>query len=454
MLTKFQFNYLNEIISSYQINEIIFAVTSADHSNTRRNPLPLYLRTMALENFASNLKIPTKIYPIPDIPSSLKFADYILKQIYYQSQEKLKLTPKNCLVLCSTPSVIAMFEKLDFKILPAELVSRKPEKYKALRPYEVTDLLVKSDKSWRKYASSATQNLYDQYNLRELIIELFKDSLISDEGDITETRNYTPYALEMDKIVRLKYDDIKPFVISGKIVDAGCGTGALIKLISQDFREADIIGIEATREFYEYAKRQKYDHEFVFFYRRNILNQNFKPNSIDSFIYSSILHEVYSYWGVEALRRLLKNTFRQLRFKGRIIIRDVVGPENKNKKILAKFCPTDEAKFLKFAKEYKYPIKYKVVYKNHKKLYQLSLKDAYEFISKKDYLDNWQSELKEEFGFWDFKEWIKELKKAGFKMVDGSKTFTNSWIVENRYKNKVWLSCDWPPTNMILVGEK
>ena len=55
MLTKFQHQYLKNLIIDKAHNEkvdrIIFAVTSADHSNTRRNPVPLYLRTMAIAKF-------------------------------------------------------------------------------------------------------------------------------------------------------------------------------------------------------------------------------------------------------------------------------------------------------------------------------------------------------------------------------------------------------------------
>ncbi len=491
LMTKFQLNYLNDILHSSlkdygidisePVEEIIFAVTSADHSNTRRNPLPLYLRTIALEDFCKDLKVKTRIFPIPDIPTTDKFAEYIIKQIFHQSLGTLNLNPKNCVVLSSTPSVIKQFEKLGFKILFAELVSRRPERYSTLRPYEVMNLLVKAGKKWRtakewkKYASLATQNLYYEYNLGDLIIELYNDSLLTEEGKITETREYEEYARQMDAIVKLKYADIKPFIVPGKIADAGCGTGSLIKLIAKDFRESDIIGIEAVRKFYEYCRSQKYPHEFVFFYRRNILAQNFKANSINTFIYSSVLHEIYSYLGKSALRKLLRNTFKQLAFKGRIIIRDVVGPENKNKKVLMKLCSTDgkstgniktlstKARFFKFAREFRYKVKFKIVNLPEGEFIKLSLKDAYEFMSKKDYLTNWESELKEEFGFWSFSEWVEELKKVGFKIVSGSKVFSNPWIIENRYKGAVELCelgkeglkpVDFPPTNMILVGEK
>lgn len=59
MLTKFQYNYLRSLIdkgiNGKNIDRIIFAITSADHANTRRNPIPLYLRVLAIEKFSRDL---------------------------------------------------------------------------------------------------------------------------------------------------------------------------------------------------------------------------------------------------------------------------------------------------------------------------------------------------------------------------------------------------------------
>ncbi len=484
MLTKFQSSYLKNLIgqkfNGHKIDRIIFAVTSSNHSNTRRNPIPLYLRALAIEKFSRDFPCEIKIYPIPDVKMTEQFAKYLLGQIYYQGGEKL--TPKNTLIACSTPDVIKLFKKLKFKNFPVELINEKKDKYKSLRPYEVIDILVKSGKNWRNdndwknYSSNASQDIYLEYNLGDLIIELFKDSLISEDADITETRDYNTYAKGMDQNVEFKFNDIKPFISEGKIVDAGCGTGALVYLLAKNFPESDIIGIEATRKFYEYCKLQEYPNPFVYFYRRNIIDQNFKDKTINSFIYSSILHEIYSYIGEKQLIEVLKNTFNQLSIGGRIIIRDVVGPENRNKEVYLELNEKDgassgelkslstSAKFHKFVKDFKpRKIKFHEIKFNNKKLIKLKLVDAYEFISKMNYIDNWQSEMNEEFGFWNFKEWKLVLKKIGFDIVEGSKEFKSQYIIDKMYKDKVKIfkienknlfQIDYPSTNMILVGEK
>src|SRR3989338_3959442 len=219
MLTKFQHTYLSDIVKKgvhgEKVDKVIFAVTSANHDNTRRNPIPLYLRTLAIERFGHNLGCDVKIYPIRDVKQTKQFAQYLLSTIQYQSGEQL--TPKNTILVCSTPSVIALFRKKGFTNLPVELISEKKDNYAALRPFEVIDLLVnagrhwREDTKWKQHASIATQELYLSYNLGELIIELFSDNLLTEDADITEARDYTSYAEEMDKAIELKFNDIKPF---------------------------------------------------------------------------------------------------------------------------------------------------------------------------------------------------------------------------------------------------
>ncbi|MBI2591085.1 MAG: methyltransferase domain-containing protein [Candidatus Brennerbacteria bacterium] len=445
MLTKFQHDYLlklvREGVDGQKVQRILFVITSANHENTRRNPIPLYLRTLAIDRFAEDLECDFKIYPVNDVKPTDKFAEYILRQIFYQSGEKL--TSKNTILACSTPPIIKLFLKLGFKNTPVELVDSERNIYSALRPYEIIDLLVRASGNWRKnsaewnkYAYSATVKVYKDYALGSLIIEVFQDSLLSEDADITETRDYHTYVQGMDMAANVKFSDIKPFVVEGKIVDVGCSTGSLIKLLAEEFHESDIIGIEAVRRFYEYCKTQEYKNPFVFFYRRNVTNQNFKENTINTFIYSSVMHEVYSYLGEKTLRQVLKNTYKQLNYGGRIIIRDVVGPDRPDDLILMKLNDKNGlsegnidqlstyAKFFRFVKDFEPK---KITFSEESiggnKFIKISRRNSYEYISKMDYTDNWESEMHEEFGFYTFKHWIEELERQVLRLLRGQNRF-------------------------------
>jgi len=100
----------------------------------------------------------------------------------------------------------------------------------------------------------------------------------------------------------------------------------------------------------------------------------------------------------------------------------------------------------------------------------LSLKDAVEFMMKKDYTDNWASEVQEEFAYWSFSQWKQELQDAGWQVIEdlaqplrGSRVYRNDWIVRNRLAGKAELfrmiddqlrPLEYPVTNMVLVGSK
>ena len=93
----------------------------------------------------------------------------------------------------------------------------------------------------------------------------------------------------------------------------------------------------------------------------------------------------------------------------------------------------------------------------------LSLRDAAEFLSKKDYLENWRSEMHETFCYWSFADWRTAVERAGFRVLPASNAFANPWIVQNRYEGKARLfrktaaglePLSWPVTNMLLVVEK
>ena len=486
MLTKFQHEYLrnlavNGLPDGRKVKSIIVTVTSANHDNTRRNPLPLYLRAIALEDFVRDIPCEVRVYPVKDIPDTDQYGEYLVRQIFYQSGERP--TPETTVLASSTPWMIGMFKDMGFANLPVELTDPVAETYAASRSFEVMRMLVQAGERWREesaewraYAASATVTLYLRYGLGDLIIETYRDSLLSDDADITETRDYNVYARGMDGMIDIKFKDIEPFVVEGKIVDVGCSTGSLVQLLAKRFEQSDIIGIEAVRKFYEYCTAQEYASPFVFFYRRNVTDQHFKEGTINTFIYSSVLHEVYSYIGEAALHDVIRKSYLQLASGGRIVIRDVVGPEDPKSEVYVALNKDDgkaegdiaelstHAKFFRFAKDFKpRPISFREEHLDGADYVVTSIQDAYEFMSKMTYVDNWESEMHEEFGYYSYPRWTEELAKAGFRIVEGSRPFQNPYIIEKRYRGNITLfkkegdalrPIDFPPTNMVLVGEK
>src|SRR4028118_1199993 len=101
VLTVFQHRYLRGItqaepecirdINYQSVNfatpvNLIWAVTSANHSNTRRNPFPAHRREVAIEHFSSDLDLNSYVYLMNDLGSTRKFAAHMVKEIEVQSR--------------------------------------------------------------------------------------------------------------------------------------------------------------------------------------------------------------------------------------------------------------------------------------------------------------------------------------------------------------------------------
>jgi SAM-dependent methyltransferase len=488
--------------------EIIFAITSANQENSRFNPIPFHVRAMGVDRFARDLRqrLPFRfrVIGIPHYGHTQNFADFIVKEITNQSEQTIKLTPENCLVLCSTPEVIRLYQALGFAIAPAESAEPEP---KPVTPIEIIQEIGARANDYRNgllvktHMAGSHQNLFEDLpEVPQRIARLYQDPLTNQEGSLTTTRNYSTYARAMNEIVRLKYLDIRDGIKSGRIVDEGCADGALLAEISRDFPDSDLFGIDLSAEFagrfHERQRAGEFGGAYVHFFHRNLFDRIFEADSIDTTICNSTLHEIWSYGeGEKSIRAYLAEKFRQLRPGGQLLIRDVVGPDEGDQDVLLWCAETDgqnltveelaarrgretdwlqrlstRSRFLLFAKDFlggRRSFPFTEVQHDGRSVFRLTHRQAAEFLSKKDYTDNWPSELNEEFCFWSFSQWKQALTEIGFQLyenpnnqAEGSRVYANPWIVQHRHVGHAELmdlhgrTLPWPPTNMLLVAEK
>ena len=512
----------HKALSNSPIDQIIFAITSANQQNARYNPIPFYVRAVGVDRFAQGLEAAFgcryRIIGIPHYPPTPRFAEFTLKEIEEQTEGNLHLTPENCVLLCSTTAVITLYQTLGFAILPAEL--GEPERPAA--PIDVLQAMVAAGEKWQTDAglraslSPATYDLWQDFpDITRRILRLWRDPLLNEAGGLTEERNYASYAYGMSNplIINLKYQDLQEAIVPGKIVDEGCADGALLAVIARDFPDSDLIGIDIAAEFIARCRERQragdFGGSFVFFHQRNITQPLFEANSIDTTLCNSTLHELWSYGAqAQTVRDYLALKYAQTRRNGRFVLRDVVGPENGDREVYLWLNDEDghtddifrefddpqvlaqhlnglstNGRFQRFARDFlaeargtgkrsaATQIQYRLTEIEGQTYAILPLRAACEFMSKKDYTDNWDSEMHEEFAFWGFSQWKEALQTAGFSIIEnpnelesGSRVYTNPWIVENRWQGKValyergrngrLLPLPYPPTNIVLVGEK
>jgi hypothetical protein len=493
------------------VDTILWAVTSANHSNTRRNPLPSHRREAMIEDFADQVEADSFVYMIDDVGTTGRFAEYVLKKIAVDSNGRFRCTPENTVVGCSTPAVIALYEKLGFRVLPVELADRKAETFRAETPWQLLQRIVaagregrdwRTDEAYLTRVSRATRRMYRKYDYGSAIVRLHTMPILTEDGDITETRDYNTYVRAFDEGADRKYALIRDLVVPGRIADIGCCTGGLIAAMTRDdrLRESDFYGIEIARRLYAECLHRKeqgaFANENVFFYQANIAAGTLFPaDSINTFTTFALTHEIESYQGRPALTHFMGILRRQLALGGRWINVDVVGPDDGDRPVLMRCNREDgrnddwerdfepgrreqlrayldglstHARFLRFARDFRhdegYRLEFEPVSVGDRRFVRLGLRDACEFLSKKDYTDNWASEMHEAFCFWSFADWKAAVGAAGFRVHPASRAYTNPWLVENRYRGRVELfdpaadgapaPLDFPVTNMVLVAER
>jgi hypothetical protein len=526
--TRFQADYLRGILRNEpgeipglqagasvprgKLDRVVFAITSSNQDNSRYNPIPFHSRAIGVDRFARELQrsVPFtyRIVGIPHYGHTANFAAFTLKEIVAQTERDEFLHPDNAIVLCSTVEVAALYVQLGFAVAPAERTAPEP---RPAVPIDIIRAIGVSTGRWqelpvvRSDLSEATHSLFeDSPEIPRRIARIYRDPLTNQEGSLTEKRNYNTYARGMNGIIRLKYMDIREAIRPGRIVDEGCADGAMLVEIARDFPDSDLFGIDLSAEFAARFQERKRSGEFgnvyTCFHLRNLLDPIFEDDSVDTTICNSTLHELWSYAEQEkTVRNYLAQKFAQLHPGGRLIVRDVVGPELGDELVLMR-CRVDDgeerepaavpatrpaellkglstrSRFRLFAEDFLRELRDKgrrahdtrVTCREVSEGFVLPLRVVAEFLSKKDFTDNWSSEMNEEFCFWSYSRWREVLREVGFNVLEdgaqgkgGSRVYANPWIVDNRYRNQVQLfsadasrPVDYPPTNMVLVAEK
>jgi hypothetical protein len=470
--------------------ELIWAVTSANHANTRRNPIPANRREVAIELFSLEERFRSFVVPVVDVAPTDRFAEITLKAVTAAAGERPSLTPENCVVATSTPSVIAMYEELGFAIAPIEL--NHPDK--PPRAWDVLMLLASGDPSWRQHAHPATQDVLDRYGLAEHVERVMSDPLVSAEGSLTETRNYSVYAAAFEAAAQRKWAQARPFVRPGRIVDVGCASGAMLEMAAQapELAESDLYGIEVDRHLYEECVHKKAQGVFAnpntFFYQRNILaGPVFPASSIDTTLTFALTHEIYGYGGgQDALERFVATLFDHTAPAGVWLNSDVCGPDSRERVVrlvfqepglaveardLTALQPAEvgpyldslspAGRFQQFALDFqrnaKTPFTFAVL---DDRTVELSLGNAMEFLTKYRYTENWLSESHEQFCALSWSDWVRLVTGAGFRVDDRSGPWRNEWLVDHTFKpvgrllDKSGAELDWPVTHVLLVASR
>ncbi|ANW66309.1 methyltransferase [Mycobacterium sp. djl-10] len=484
VLTRFQARYLAEFAGVD--TTVIWAVTSANHQNTRRNPVPAHRREAAIELFSQSEGIRSLVVPVVDVPADQRFAEITCKAVAHATG--ITPSPADTVVACSTPAVAELYEQLGFSIAPVERGHPDTPRY----PWQVLEQIA-TGAPWRDDAHPATVNVFDRYGLAEHIRTISADPIVSSEGALTDTRDYRSYSAAFDAAAERKWTQARPYVQPGRIVDIGCAAGAMLELVAADpqFAESDLYGIEVARHLFEECEHRKSQGVFAnpntFFYQRNILAGPVFPDaSVDTTLTFALTHEIYSYGEAAASLRVFADTIARQTAPGGVWINsDVCGPDHPDRVVrltfhepgvghptmdLTALSPTDvhdhlnalnpAQRFGQFAVDFRrnagVPFAYDAV-DDH--TVRLRLADAMEFLTRFSYVDNWLSETHEQFCGFSWVDWVHLADEVGLQVDPRSGPWRNDWLVSNAFEPAAALftddgrPLDWPVTHVLLAAQ-
>ena len=258
---------------------------------------------------------------------------------------------------------------------------------------KLIEFCIEAEKSDVLY-ESAIVLLFDLFGLRRDKYDRFYE-----EEKYLATMNQT---VDYKKII-LEY-------ISGNsVVDIGPGGGALMDLIEERFPEKKVMGVDIAQNVLDSLKKKKQVEKRswdVLYGDALNLGQYIEKGGVDTVIFCSILHELFSYieyngrkFNHETLAAAFQSVFEVLPVGGRIIIRDGIMTEPESEQRIIRFLSEEGMQFLeRYVKDFKgRDIHYQVVGQNE---VRMPVNDAMEFLytytwGEKSYVH----EVNEQFGY-------------------------------------------------------
>jgi SAM-dependent methyltransferase len=291
---------------------------------------------------------------------------------------------------------------------------------------------------------------------------------------------YESYFAGMDSSMRQKVAlTTAHFPVRGRIADMGSGSGRGTFDLASLYDGLQLVGVDVNPISVERAA-EKFKRANLSYIVGDISQMVFPANSLDGILNSSVLHHVTSFNNFDAGRVLttLDNQVAQLKLGGVIIIRDFVIPDGPEHVFLdlpltdgaesgEKSGLSTAALFEVFAREWRSsvnphdPVPFESLQSPRDGFVRLklTLRAAAEFVLRKDYRADWDTEVLEEYTYFSQAEFEAAFRARGLRVVT-SRPLSNPWIVQNRFENKFYLSdlndqpLPFPPTNYLIVGEK
>lgn len=298
------------------------------------------------------------------------------------------------------------------------------------------------------------------------------------EGQLRGDRGaYERYLAGMDASMQQKVALTAAHILcQGTIADMGMGSGTGSHALASLYPGLEVVGVDVSEQMVAIA-RERWRLPNLRFELGDIAQRVVGSETLDAILDSSVLHHVTSFGGYDrgAAVRALGVQVDALRPHGVLVVRDFLDP-GETPCVLE--LPTDDGDdsdstktcssarlFERFAREFKSLADppgcafERAAGPANRLCVRVPLRLAVEFVLRKDYRADWESEIKEEYTYATQPELERAFAAFGLRVL-ASVPIRNPWIVRHRFRNRFVLrdlegrELDDPATNYVIVGEK
>lgn len=277
--------------------------------------------------------------------------------------------------------------------------------------------------------------------------------------------NEEKYLARMNESEESTKQSITDYVIGKTVVDVGSGGGVLLDRLEEQYPQMQVIGTDISDNVLLALeeKRKSQGHGWTV-YRQNFVEGPF-AKKVDTIIFSSILHEIFSYvetengrFEISSVKAALKNAYASLNPGGRLIIRDgVKSPVDDTVLEITFIDPAGMDFFKNYVRDFQglkdIEDKKIEIFEKEGKV-RACTNFAREFLYTYTWgQESYAHEVQEQFGYFTTEEYAQFLKSLGAELIRCDAFLEPGYV--QHLSPKVKLSPDrYPDSNCIVVARK